>query len=109
MHPAPALLGIAFGAIALLYLKDVHGGIVKHAPPCAPITGSTVLIVFAFTAVGIALGRVGFLETRRRKRWLPVALIAVLLNVAAFTTWGYWIGSKTLLPYDAWCKKVGMP
>jgi hypothetical protein len=108
MHPALAVLGITFGVIALLYLKQVHGGIVKHSPPCAPITAPIVLLVFTFTASGAALGVVGLLAARRWLLWLPVALLAVLLNAAAFTTWGYWIGSKTLLPYHDWCTKLGM-
>ena len=109
IHPALALLGALFGVIALLSLKELHGWIVKHTPPCAPICRSTVLIVFAFTAIGVAISVVGFLAARRRRLWLPVVLLAVLLNVSALSIWGYWIASKTLLPYNDWCRKVGMP
>jgi hypothetical protein len=109
MHPALAVIGIAFGVIALLYLKGVHGGIVKHSPACAPITEPIVLLVFAFSAGGAVLGVAGFLAARRRVLWLPVTLVACLLNISAFAMWGYWIGSKTLLPYDDWCTRVGMP
>jgi len=108
IHPALALLGALFGVLALLYLREIHGGIVKHTPPCAPICRSTVFIVFAFTALGATVSVVGFLAARRRKLWLPVMLLAVFLNLTALSIWGYWVGSKTLLPYNDWCKKIGM-
>jgi hypothetical protein len=109
IHPALALLGVLFGVVAFLYLRDIHDGFIKHTPPCAPIRRSTVLIVFAFTAIGAGISVLGFLAARRRMLWFPVVLVAVFLNVAAFSTWGYWVGNKTLLPYDDWCRKVGMP
>lgn len=95
------------GAVVVSYLADVHSGIVKHTPPCAPITILTVLTVFALTGIGAALGATGAWQAPRR--WLPVALLALALNGGAISVWGYWLGTETLLPYDAWCRKVGMP
>ncbi len=109
VHPVLALLGLLFAAVALSYLCEVWHGIAKHSPMCAPITGGTLLIVFAFTAIGAGVSAVGMFAARRRWRWIPVALLAVVLNAAAFSTWGYWVGNKMLLPYDQFCEKVGMP
>ena len=100
---------LLMGTVALLYLHDVWTGIVKHSPPCAPITSGTTLIVFLFTGLGTALSGLILFGARRRQRWIPAALLAVLLNATELCIWAYWIGSKTLLPYDEWCTKVGMP
>lgn len=98
------------GAIAVYYLMDVHGGMLKHTPPCAPITGLAVIAVIALTGIGAALVMLGWWLARRRWLWLSVALlVATTLNVGALSVWGYWLGTGTLLSYDKWCQKVGMP
>ena len=95
------------GVVVVWYLMDVRSGFAKHTPPCAPITVQTVLAVFALTGIGVALGAMGVRRVSRR--WLPVALLALALHVGALSVWGYWLGKGTVLPYDKWCEKVGMP
>jgi multidrug efflux pump subunit AcrB len=62
-----------------------------------------------FTAAGAAVCVVAVIFLFRRWRWTSVAVLALVLNLAALSTWGYWIGNRMLLPYDQFCDKVGMP
>ena len=103
------VIGFLFAAYSWFYLFEVWDGIRKHTPPCAPIRSSTVFLVFAFTAVGAAISFAAAIVVVRRRNWTAVAMLALVLNLAACATWGYWIGNRMLLPYDRFCEKVGMP
>jgi len=102
-------IGFLFAGVSWKYLHDVWEGIRIHTPPCAPIGDTTVPIVFAFTAAGAAVCLAATMFLIRRWRWTSLAILALALNLAAISTWGYWIGNEMLLPYDQFCDKVGMP
>ncbi len=108
-HPALVLAGLVFAAVALSYLWEVYEGISKHTPPCAPIGRTTVSIVFGFITAGTFVCIVAVCGLLHRKTWLVVSILALVLNVAALSTWGYWIHKEMLLPYHDFCDKVGMP
>lgn len=107
IFPILAVIGLLFGVMAWIDLRDVHSGIIKHTPPCAPVTMMRVAVVLALTGTGIAIGIVAGM--RRIKPWLPVALLAIVLNLGAIAVWSYWLGTETVLSYDKWTQKVGMP
>lgn len=109
IHPLLAVAGGFLGVAATFYLLNVHDGIIKHTPPCAPIRGITVASVCAMTLLGAALGIAGWRGAHGRNVWVLVAVFAILLNVGALSVWSYWLSTETLLPYGKWCYKVGMP
>lgn len=109
IHPLLAVASVFFGVAATWFLLNIHGGIIKHTPPCAPIRGITVASVCAVTLLGAALGTAGRRGARGRNIWVLVAAFAILLNIGALSVWSYWLGTGTLLSYDKWCQKVGMP
>ena len=106
--PAVTGLGLLFAGIARLYLDRVSGGIRGGYGGCAPICESTVVIVFAFSGMGVLISTGASFILRRRRFWLCLAIIAIIMNTAACATWGYWINKGMLLPYDDFCKKVGI-
>jgi hypothetical protein len=101
------VIAVLCGIVAWLDIREVQAGIIKHTPPCAPVTTQRLLAVLAVTGTGIALGLVA--SVKRPRQWLSLALLAIVLNVGAFSVWGYWLSTETLLPYEKWCAKVGMP
>lgn len=103
------LVGLLSAGIAWMYLHEVWEGIRIHKPLCAPIGDTTVRLVFAFTTVGAVGCAAATILCRRRNRWAGVGILALVLNAAALLTWGYWITTDMLLPYDQFCDKVGMP
>lgn len=103
------VVGLLFAVVAWYYLNQVWEGISVHTPPCAPIGDSTVPIVFGFTGAGAAVCLVAVITSFRRWIWTSVAALALVLNLAALSTWGYWIENRMLLPYDQFCEKAGMP
>jgi len=102
------VVGILFAAVSWFYLNQVWGGIKIHTPLCAPIGNTTVPMVFGFTAAGAIVCIVAGIVVFRRWFWLSVAMIALVLNLAALSTWGYWIGNRMLLPYDQFVEKAEM-
>ena len=101
-----ALMGLVFGGVALTYLHGVWLGIAKHTPRCAPITSQTVLIVFTFTGLGLAVSLTALVASRKVGDLLVVAILAVVLNGVSFFTWAYWNTTGMLLPYEEFVKKA---
>ena len=107
--PAITAIGLLVASVAWFYLLRVWAGIKIHTPHCAPIGDTTVPIVFYFIGAGVMACLVAAVLCFRRRAWASVAIMALVLNLAALSTWGYWIKNEMLLPYDRFCDKVGMP
>ena len=114
-HRKPAVV-LAFGAGFFIvftsssYLMEVWRGIAIHTPRCAPITLSTVILVYAWTSAGILISAGGGVLSQRAG-WSKAATAAFCLataNAICLSIWTFWRWCEMLLPYDDFCRKVGM-
>ena len=98
---------VCIAVILFGYCCDIWSGIIKHDPPCAPITMFATSCVVLLGVTGLLAGAAALVFGRWL--WRAVAGLGCAGCATALGIWIHWLLSDQLLPYEQFVVKVGMP